>query len=528
MQTDSFNPDAVNIEVCPSQPTDPHHGDRWDRCSIGTLAVAIASSPTMEASDLPLAIARESAYPVAHHGATAASVHLQSTLQDLVLHDFQVDADTPTHLVNETLTNNPLLPGVILTQDGEFLGMLSRRQFLEEMSRPYGLALFSRRPIRALYEFIAPQALILAGDVAIATAVHHSLQRPVHALYDPIVVQLVRSATLEEQPGTVPTASPYQLLDIHHLLLAQAQIHTLTTDLYSQSQLTATTATAQADQLRQALWELQQAQTQLIQSEKMSSLGQLVAGIAHEINNPVNFIFGNLSHTQTYIQDLLDLLELYHQHLPNPPAAIQAHRQAIDLDFLIEDLPKMLQSMQVGADRIRQLVLSLRNFSRLDESELKAVDIHEGIDSTLVILQNRLKGKGGEPSIQVVKHYGQLPLVDCYPGPLNQVFMNLISNAIEALEDCRHRPAQICITTELVSSHRVKIRIADNGPGIPTAIQSKLFDPFFTTKPVGKGTGLGLSISHQIITQKHAGQIGCVSEVGQGTEFWLEIPVRRG
>ncbi|MBW4657270.1 MAG: histidine kinase [Drouetiella hepatica Uher 2000/2452] len=292
-------------------------------------------------------------------------------------------------------------------------------------------------------------------------------------------------------------------------------------------------AEAQATKLKQALGELQRTQTQLIQTEKMSSLGQLVAGIAHEINNPVNFIHGNLKHANEYTQDLLELLHLYRQFYPNPCLEIEKHSETIDLAFLTEDLPKIISSMKLGADRIRQIVLSLRNFSRLDESEMKAVNIHEGIDSTLLILQSRLKAKAEHPAIEVIKQYGDLPLVECFAGQLNQVFMNLLSNAIDALHDynsqrsameTRRHPSRITITTEVQGINSVAIRIADNGPGITETVRAKLFDPFFTTKPVGKGTGLGLSISYQIIAEKHKGTLRCVSEPGLGTEFWIEIP----
>lgn len=288
--------------------------------------------------------------------------------------------------------------------------------------------------------------------------------------------------------------------------------------------------------LEKALQELKKTQSQLIQSEKMSSLGQLVAGVAHEINNPVNFIHGNLHHANEYAQDLLDLLELYQRHFPNSTPAIQAKAEEVDLEFLQSDLPKLLSSMKVGAERIREIVKSLRAFSRLDEAEVKEVDIHEGIDSTLMILQNRLKAKANHPPIQVVKNYGDLLKVECYAGQLNQVFMNILTNAVDALDerDANRLPAEsiadpsvIKIWTELVEADRVRIRIADNGAGMSDEIQKRLFDPFFTTKAVGKGTGLGMSISHQIVTEKHGGLLRCISAPGQGTEFVIEIPTRR-
>ncbi|MBD2123067.1 ATP-binding protein [Trichocoleus sp. FACHB-262] len=303
--------------------------------------------------------------------------------------------------------------------------------------------------------------------------------------------------------------------------------------LFAEVQKTSAELQEKAQELEQTLRELQQTQAQVVQSEKMSSLGQLVAGIAHEINNPVNFIYGNLNYAGEYIQDLTGVLKLYQRQFPHPTPEIAEEIEAIDLDFLLADLPKLLASMKVGADRIQKIVLSLRNFSRMDEAEMKAVDIHEGIDSTLMILQNRLKAKSDRPEIAVVKDYGNLPLVECYAGQLNQVFMNLLSNAIDALEDSQtpaSEPPQtptIAIHTRQLGSQSVEIRIADNGPGIAKADQRRLFDPFFTTKPIGKGTGLGLSISYQIVTDKHGGVLHCNSAPGKGTEFLIEIPLRQ-
>ena len=284
----------------------------------------------------------------------------------------------------------------------------------------------------------------------------------------------------------------------------------------------------QTQDLQTALQELQHTQMQMIQSEKMSSLGQLVAGVAHEINNPVNFIYGNLSHANSYTQDLLELVRLYQIHYPEPVAEIAAAVEAIELDFLIDDLPKLLSSMRVGAERIQTIVASLRSFSRMDEAETKAICLHEGIDSTLMILQSRLKSKGRQPPIEVIKQYGDLPLVECYAGQLNQVFMNILTNAIDALEDQAEQNAeflpQITISTKRLAN-QICVKIADNGIGMSEAVQQRLFDPFFTTKPVGKGTGMGLSISYQIVTQKHGGSLCCVSTPGQGTVFSVVVPV---
>ena len=291
----------------------------------------------------------------------------------------------------------------------------------------------------------------------------------------------------------------------------------------------------QSIDLHTALTQLQQAQAHLIQSEKMSSLGQLVAGIAHEINNPVNFIHGNLTHATQYAEELMHLLHLYHARLSTPDSEIQEYEEAIDLEFLLGDFPKMLSSMHLGAERIRQLVLSLRNFSRLDEAEMKPVDIHEGLESTLLILQYRLKPKTpGEESIQILKDYSELPMIECYASQLNQVFMNILSNAIDSLQEQSEESPQegkIFITTSLEPSPTLAVPCAvivirDNGPGIPEDVMPRLFDPFFTTKPAGKGTGLGLSISYQIVVERHGGSLQCTSSPGQGTEFRIEIPVK--
>ncbi|NET52239.1 MAG: hybrid sensor histidine kinase/response regulator [Merismopedia sp. SIO2A8] len=286
--------------------------------------------------------------------------------------------------------------------------------------------------------------------------------------------------------------------------------------------------------LNQALEELQSSHLQLVKQEKMSSLGQLVAGVAHEINNPMNFIYGNLEHADEYVQDLIGALELYQQHCPSQNPDLQNYVEEVDLEFIVNDLPKLIHSMSIGAERIRNMVLALRNFSRMDEAACKKVDIHEGLDSTLMILQHRLKQTVERPAIHVRKDYGELPLVTCYAGQLNQVFMNLLSNAVDALEEAQAGKSfatieeegyHITIHTSVLDKRWVQVAIADNGSGIPPTVQEQIFDPFFTTKPIGKGTGIGLSISRQIIVEQHRGQLNCLSSSAEGTEFIIQIPI---
>ncbi|AFY87396.1 ATP-binding protein [Chroococcidiopsis thermalis] len=322
--------------------------------------------------------------------------------------------------------------------------------------------------------------------------------------------------------------------------------------LYEQSCISATVAQAQAQQLQQALYELQHTQAHLIQSEKMSSLGQLVAGIAHEIDSPVNFIHGNLAYISNYAQNLLNLIELYQKYHPSDRVQIQELMANIDLEFLLEDLPKTLNSMKVDVGRIRKIALSLRNFSRSDELEMKPIDINEGIDSTLLILDSRLKAISKHSGIRIVREYGKLPLIDCYSSQINQVFMSILANAIDAVEN-QSEAGTITIRTEVMevenesslalgmwqledkftahssfsfSSPHVVIRIQDNGAGISEEVRDRIFEPFFTTKTAGNGAGLGLSISHQIV-EKHGGVLKCFSEQGHGATFCIQIPIKQ-
>ncbi|MBE8992414.1 ATPase [Nostoc sp. LEGE 12450] len=472
-----------------------------------------------------------------------SNLRLESTLQELLSWQVYIEIECPGNDLVTLFKQEPLLPGIILNNNQEYVGMISRRKFFEYMSSPYSLALFSTKPIKILYKFFQTEILAISEDMPIVKATEITLQRPPQIAYEPILVKT--------------TCGKYKLLDFHQLLLAYSQIHVLT--LVQLQQVEEQSRVAKA-----GFRDLQQNYTRLIQNEKMAALGQLVAGIAHEINNPVNFIAGNLVHAIEYSQNLLNIIRLYQQSYPEPETEIKTAIAQIELDFLTTDLPRLLTSMQVGTKRIEQIILSLRNFSRLDESEKKLVDIHEGIDSTLTILQSRLQNNQIGENINIIKEYGELPQVECYAGLLNQVFMNILVNAIDAIEEsfatCTERLAlsvrvasrkeiersrsishtlregeaptslvrdkgKICIRTQLTDDNQVIIRISDNGPGIEESLQKQLFDPFFTTKPVGKGTGLGLSISYQIVVEKHGGHLQCISTFGKGTEFIIEIPV---
>ncbi|MEA5463393.1 sensor histidine kinase [Leptothoe sp. PORK10 BA2] len=293
-------------------------------------------------------------------------------------------------------------------------------------------------------------------------------------------------------------------------------------------------AEARSQELQATLENLKLMQSKLVESEKMSALGVVVAGVAHEINNPISFITGNIGYARDYVENLIEVLNLYQLIYPDPDPKITALMEDLEIPFVIQDVFQLLNSMQLGSDRISKIVLGLRTFSRLDEAEYKAADVHDGLDSTLMILQHRLRANGKYPAINVSKDYGLLPKIQCFAGQINQVFMNIFTNAIDAIQeryslpiptDNEPDPGRINVSTSIVNSRWVKIVIADNGLGMTEAVRQKIFNPFYTTKPVGKGTGIGMSISYQIIVEKHGGQLDCVSKIGEGTEFIIQIPL---
>jgi signal transduction histidine kinase len=406
-------------------------------------------------------------------------------------HTFLADGYEEAAPIDLTLVTTDY-PDLALLHDHDWLVSPLDAPTLPELGQHLGLDEFILCAIRS--QPTAPQYLIALGN----TADRAKLFSRVTAQADYLVVL---SNLLAQISGAI----------------GQARLYQATHD--------------QAETLKTTIAKLQSTQSQLIQTEKMSSLGQLVAGIAHEINNPVNFIHGNLTYVKTYANDLLKLIDAYQTAYPAPDQPIQSTLDSIDFGFLQRDFPQVIASMQIGTSRIQEIVLSLRNFSRMDESECNSVNLHDGIDSTLLILQHRLKASHERPAIQLTKQYADLPPIECAAGLINQVFMNLLSNAIDAMESaCQQQLIQqpeITIATTIVDDG-IQVSIIDNGTGIPETIQHRLFNPFFTTKPVGKGTGLGLSISYQIITEKHHGKLSCHSILGQGTEFRIWLPLRSG
>jgi signal transduction histidine kinase len=464
---------------------------------------------------------------------SAQNLHLESTLEDLSLFEIQVDINQRGVIVTQLFESDSTIPGVILMDGKKFIGMISQRRFFERMSRPYARELFLGRSLHVFHHFAQMELLVLPGNTPVVEAAQQAIRRSSHVLYEPIVVKL--------------SSTKYRLLEVQQLLIAQSCIHQLATELLRQK-----------------------TQAQLIQTEKLATLGQMLAGVSHEIQNPVACILGNLQCLSNYYQDFMGLVETYEQELSQPIKAIEDYKDDIDFEFTQQDLPEVLDSIKFSSERLTYLVNSLRSFSRVDSYKPEKVEINYCLENTLLILKNRLKS-----GINLVKNYGKIPPIYGYPNQLSQVFLNIISNAIDALEDIsQEHPnlAKITIVTEVrecsdlekqtlkIASHSatdtrsdypeyfdhssspnltcdcqtepsnhlpccISIRISDNGPGIPAPVLERIFETFFTTKSPEKGTGLGLSISHEIIAEKHRGKLNVTSQVGRGTEFEILLPI---
>jgi signal transduction histidine kinase len=448
-----------------------------------------------------------------------------------------------------TEASNPELPEVndtsnvvlIVDDNPANLGVLS--DFLDEAGFEVLVAQDGESAI-AKVAYANPDIILL--DIMMPGIDGFETCRRLKANTDTQDIPIVFMSALADTPDKVKGLSlgavdyitkPFQQEEVLARVRLHLKLRSLTKKLAEQNELLEERVQERTADLNKALDELKQAQVKLIQSEKMSSLGQLVAGIAHEINNPVNFIYGNLVHARDYTHDIVEILKMYRDRYADSDPEIAEKIEDYDLDFLVEDLPKLLQSMQVGADRIRSIVLSLRNFSRMDEAELKYVNVHEGIDSTLMILHNRIKTKPERSGVEIHKEYGEIPQVECYAGQLNQVFMNLITNALDAVEErnkqltseeVKANPGYVTVRSwHCEERDRVFVEVIDNGMGISEEIRQKIFEPFYTTKPVGKGTGMGLAICYSIVVEKHGGHLNCHSLPGEGSTFLVEIPVRQ-
>lgn len=463
---------------------------------------------------------------------TMQSSAKQPTLRDGWFEEMHLPQATDNSLVKVT---SPATINILLVDDQEIVGKVIQRILASELD----LRLcYCRDPQQALQLAIKQPPTVILLDLIMPEVDGLLLLRwlKLHSATRDIPVVMLSA---EEEPelkakAFTQGANDYLIKPPDALeLIARIRYHARSYHNFRAMVAATNLAQSRSQQLQQTLQALQTTQAQLIQTEKLAGLEQLVAGMAHEINNPINFIYGNLTHAQEYTEQLLRSVQLYQQCCPPSCPRSQEHPDRTELEFIAEDLPKLLTSMQVGADRIRQIILSLRRFSHLDQAALKAVNLHEGIESTLLILQHRFNATSSYAEIQVIKAYGELPLVECYPAQLNQVFLNILSNAIDAIEKMRQQTSsfyegQIRIHTTLVPGQcpAVVIEIADNGCGMSESVQARIFDPFFTTKPIGKGTGLGLSSSYQIIVSQHGGTMKCTSVVGQGTEFRIEIPLR--
>ncbi|MFH7030206.1 MAG: sensor histidine kinase [Heteroscytonema crispum UTEX LB 1556] len=410
-------------------------------------------------------------------------------MQELPLWDMQVEISCLGYQLAEKFQSDSLIPGVLLVERGKFVGMISRRRFLEYISLPHGIEEFSHRSLKHFCQVFPSDILILPGETLIVTAARQSLERDRELLHEPIVVKI--------------GCHKYSIVDVYQLLVAQSLIHELRAKLLQE-----------------------QSQDKLFQIEKLASLGRMVAGVVHEIKNPFNCISGNLPFLSNYLKELMDLVLAYEAEYPDT-SKIQQIKNRIDFDFIVKDLNQVLASINVSAEKLKQIIVSLHNFSPRLENKCKPADIHECIDSTLLILNSKIK-----QGIEVVKNYGDLPLVDCYSGQMSQVFMNLLSNAIDALFEksatFKNWQPRIEITTKVVEAENLEsvvITIADNGVGMSPEIQKQIFETFFTTKSVDKGTGLGLAISHEIVTQNHGGQLRVTSQPGIGTQFEILLPL---
>jgi signal transduction histidine kinase len=437
------------------------------------------------------------------------SLKLGSTLKELSVWKFYLELDSPGDRLVKLFEEEPLMPGVILKENQNYGGMISRRQFFEYMSRPFSLELFTERPIVNLYNFLKPEIFVLSEDTTILEATQQALQRSPQQVYEPILIKA--------------KSGKHGILDVQQLFVAASQIHVMTLNQLQQAQ--------ERIKISEAGWQqLQQNYIQLVQNERMVALEPFVNGVAEEIQTPINFIAGNLVQATRYIQELFQLIKLYQKNYPSPEAEIQVAINQIKLTHLFEDFPKRLAGMKISSKRIQQLARSLDSFSNLDESAKKRVDIHEGIESVLLILQNRLKLSSNR-NITIIKEYGKLPLVECYPGKLNLVFMCIFNYAIDALEMSKNdkntigKP-NIRISTEILQRDRVIIRIQDNGFAMTEVAQQRILAPLFNGESIGKTTELGLSISHQIIVNKHGGQFQCISAPGVVREFTITIPVK--
>jgi signal transduction histidine kinase len=471
------------------------------------------------------------------------NLHLDSTIQDLSPTPCQLEMNCTGNDLEEIFNNCSTVPGIILAEKGQFVGMVSRRRFLEILSRAYGRELFLKRSLYVFYRFAQEDILILPGNTKIVEAAEQAIQRSSDQIYEPIVVKF--------------SEQEYGVLATQKILIAQSYIHQLATELLHEK-----------------------TQAQLIQTEKLAMLGQMLAGVAHEIRNPIACIIGNIQCLSNYSGDLLDLMQAYEKALPEPNETVEELKEEVDLEFIKQDIPEVIKSLQISSQRLSQMVTSLRGYSRTDAEKRQQANLHECLDNTLLILKNRLQS-----GVEIIKNYGDIPEISCYPGQISQVFMNLIANALDAIEDnnpdekkpkiwiktdvrtdvrnyClledkpglgnnnavpynsvqenaleqqQHHPQALNTTTKLLtrnppsqilcSSPYISIQIIDNGAGIPPEIQERIFENFFTTKPLGKGTGLGLTISHHIVTQRHHGQLNLKSTVGEGTEFEVLLPL---